>query len=110
PGPDLLRTDERVTWIVAFEVRAHREPGRVGRRHVLRGMHGDVDSARKQRLLNLLDEDAPVADLPERTGAVAIAGSGDGDERDLVAVAAKHRGRELGLRQSQPRTARPEGN
>ena len=38
-----------------------------------------------KRLLELLHEDAPLADLAERLAAVAVAGRRDRDERDLDA-------------------------
>src|SRR5206468_7679151 len=52
----------------------------------------------------------PYTTLFRSARAVAITGGGDGDERDLVAVTAQHQGRELGLRQREPRTARPDAN
>ena len=86
-----LGADERVARVVALEVRAHGEAGRVGRGHVLGGVYGDVDPVGEQRLLELLHEDAALADLPERAGAVAVAGGRDRQERDLVAGPAQVR-------------------
>ena len=84
PGRSAVGTAERVARVVAREVGADGQPGRVGRGHVLRRVHGDVDPPVEQRLLELLDEDAAVADLAERAAAVAVAGGRDRDERDLA--------------------------
>ena len=46
-----------------------REPRRVRRGHVLRGVDGDVDPPGEQRLLELLDEDAALTDLAERASS-----------------------------------------
>ena len=83
--PQLTRAAERVTRVLALEVRADRETVRIGRRHVLGRMHGDVDPPLEQRLLELLDEDTARADLAERLRAVAIARGRDRHERDLQA-------------------------
>src|SRR5437764_11121670 len=96
---------ERVARILALEVRPDRKPFRVRRGHVLRGMDGDVDPAGEERLLDLLDEHAPRADLAERLRAVLVAGRRDRHERDLDAVTAQTVGRELGLRQREAATA-----
>ena len=64
---------ERVTRVLALEVRADGEARGVRRGHVLCGVHGNVDAPVEQRLLELLDEDAALADLAERARAVAIA-------------------------------------
>ena len=84
-----------------------RRPTALGirRRHVLRGVHGDVDAAVEQRLLELLDEDAARADLAERPRTVAVARGRDRDERDLDAGRAQPRGSELGLREGEPTAA-----
>ena len=102
PRLDRVGADERVARIVALEVGADRQAGRVGRGHVLRGVYGDVDPPCEQGLLDLLDEHAALADLAERAGAVAVAGGRDRHERDLVAARADHLRRELGLRQREP--------
>ena len=47
------------------------------RRHVLHGMHGEVDVAGQQRLLDLLGEQALAADLGERPVLDAVAGGLD---------------------------------
>src|SRR5688572_28938131 len=54
-------------------------------------MHGDVDPARQQCLLELLDEDPALADLAEGLRAVPVAGGRDRDECDLDAVPANPR-------------------
>ncbi len=68
-------------------------------------MDRDVDATGEQRLLDLLDEHAALADLAERARAIAVARGGDRDERDLDAVATQHRAGLLGLRQCEPRAA-----
>jgi len=57
PGPQLRDSTERVARILAREVRADDEAVGIGRRHVLRRVHRDVDPSAEQRLLELLDED-----------------------------------------------------
>ena len=86
---DRRRTAERVARIVTLEIRADRETFGIARRHVLRAVHGDVDPAGEQRLLELLDEDAARADLPERLRAVLVAGGRDRHQRDLDARGAQ---------------------
>ena len=102
PGSIVVGADERVARVVALEVGTHCETGRVGRGHVLRGVYGDVDPACEQRLLDLLHEDAALADLAERARAVAVARGRDRHERDLVTARAEHVRGELGLRQREP--------
>jgi hypothetical protein len=48
-------------------------------------VHGDVDPASEQGLLELLHEDTARADLAERTSAIAIARRRYGHQRDLDA-------------------------
>ena len=52
PGPA-----ERVPRILPLQVRTDDQPVSVRRGHVLRRMHGDIDPAVEQRLLELLHED-----------------------------------------------------
>src|SRR5207247_6362776 len=73
-------------------------------------VHGDVDAPPKERLLDLLDEDAAVADLPERPLTVAVTGCRDRDEGDLDARPAQRLRRPARLRQREPRTARSDAN
>ena len=105
PGADPVGSAQRVTRILARRVRADDEAVGVGRRHVLRGVDGDVDPAVEQRLLELLDEDAALADLAERLRAVAVACRRDRDERDLDAGPAQPLAGQLGLRQREPTSA-----
>ena len=107
-GTELARAAQRVTRILARRVGADGQPVRVSRRHVLRRMDGDVDSALEQRLLELLDEHPAAADLAERTRPVAVAGRGDRNERDLDAGPAQRIGGALGLGQREPTAARPD--
>ena len=67
-------------------VGADGQPVRVGRGHVLGGVDGDVDAPREQCLLELLDEDAALADLAERLRPVAVARGRDRHQRDLDAA------------------------
>ena len=73
-------------------------------------MNGDVDPSSQQRLLDLLHEHAPFADLAERTLAVAVARRGDRDEGDLDTGRAQCVRRLTRLRQRQPRAARSDAN
>ena len=50
--------------------------------HVLGRMHGDVDRAGKQRLVDLLGEQAFAAGLDQRPVGDAVAGGTDGDDQD----------------------------
>ena len=81
--PQRFGAAQRVARILARKVRADDEPFGVGRRHVLRRVHGDVDAACEQSLLELLHEHAARADLAEGPRAVAVAGRRDRHERDL---------------------------
>ncbi len=105
PGTNPVGSAERVTRILARRVRADDEAVGVGRGHVLRGVDRDVDPAVEQRLLELLDEDAALADLAERLRAVAVACRRDRDERDLDAGPAQPLAGQLGLRQREPTSA-----
>ena len=90
PGPDRVRAAERVARILALGVGADDEALDVRGGHVLRRVHGDVDAALEQRLLELLDEDPAGADLAERARAVAVARRRDRHERDLDAPTARN--------------------
>ena len=110
PGPQLGGAAERVAGILARQVRADGETVGVRRGHVLRRVHGGVDPAVEQRLLELLDEDAALTDLAERAAPVAVAGGRDRDERDLAPRAAELVGRERRLRQREPAAARADAD
>ena len=110
PGSIDGGTDQRVARVVPFEVRADHKPVGVGRGHVLGGVDGDVDPPGEQRLLDLLHEHAAFADLPERAHAVAVAGGRDRDERELDPGSPERSRRLLGLREREPRAARPDAN
>ena len=84
---DLVRAAQGVPRILALEVGADRQAGCIRRRHVLRGVHRDVDPSVEQRFLELLDENAARADLAERAGAIAVARGRDRHEGDLDAGA-----------------------
>ncbi len=105
PGPDPVGAAESVPRVLAGRVGADREPFGVRRGHVLGGMDGDVDPPREQRLLELLDEDAALADLPERLRPVAVARGRDRDERDLHPWPAQRLGGAFGLGEREPTAA-----
>ena len=85
---------------LALEVRTDDESVRVRRSHVLGGVHRHVDAAVEQRFLELLYEHAAGADLAERTGAIAVPGSRDRNERKLDAWSAQVRRSQVGLSES----------
>ena len=87
------------------EVGADGQPGGVSRGHVLGGVDGGVDAPVEQRLLELLYEDAAVADLAEGATSVAVAGGRDRHERDLPPRGTEPLGDERGLRQREPAAA-----
>jgi hypothetical protein len=105
PGTQVRGATERVARVLPLQIRPNRKAFGIGRRHVLRGMHRDVDAAVEQRLLQFLDEDATRSDLAERTRPVPIARRGDGNERDLDARPAQPGRSELGLREREPTAA-----
>ena len=105
PGRSSDRAAERVARVVAHEVGADGQPGRVTRGHVLRGVDGGVDPPVEQGLLELLDEDAAVADLAEGATSVAVAGGRDRHERDLPPRGTEPLGDQRGLRQREPAAA-----
>ena len=106
PRPQLGRAAQRVPRVVSRQVRADGKTVRVRGRHVLRGVHGNVDPPAKQRLLDLLDEDAAGADLAERPRTVAVANGRDRHQRDLHARPPQPLGSELGLGEREPTAAR----
>ena len=64
--------------------------------------------AGEERLLQLLDEHASGADLPEGARSITVSGGGHRYEGDLDARPAERLDRLLGLRQREPTTARPD--
>ena len=69
-------------------------------------MNGHVDPAVQQRLLELLHEDAPLADLAERLATVAVAGRRYRYEGDLDVPLCSHQvGCETGLGEREPTAA-----
>src|SRR6266516_2111483 len=103
--PQLRGAAERVTRVLALEVCPDREAFRIGGRHILGGVNGDVDASVEQRLLELLDEDAASPDLTERAGAIAIPRGRDGYERDLDTRPSQPGRCQLGLREREPTAA-----
>ena len=68
-------------------------------------MDGDVDAAVEQRLLELLHEDAALADLPERLATIAVTGCRDRNERHLHARPPQQVGCQTGLGEGEPTAA-----
>ena len=68
-----------------------RQARRQQRRHVLHGMHGEVDLAGQQRLLDLLGEEALAAGLGERAVLDAVARGLDGAHLERPCVPARAR-------------------
>ena len=62
----IVRRDEGIARILAFEHRAEREAVGQLHRHVLERMHGEVRAADRERGLELLDEQPLAADLRKR--------------------------------------------
>jgi len=58
-----LRTDESVAHVFARQARRECQTGWQNCRHVLAGMHGDVDRTVHQRLFDLLGEQPLAAHL-----------------------------------------------
>ena len=115
PGTKTLGTAERVAGILAQRIGANGKAFGIRRGHVLGGVDGHVDPAREQRLLELLDEDAALADLPERLRPVTVARGRDRDERDLDPAsttrgAAQRLGGTLRLGEREPTAARPDAD
>ena len=106
--------DEGVAHILARQEARHREAGRQLGRHVLHGMHGDVDLARQQRLLDLLGEKALAAGVGERPVLDAVAGGLDGANLERMPPGAVRRLQPLlhfaRLGQGQRRAARADAD
>jgi hypothetical protein len=66
---------------------------------------GRIDAPVQERLLELLDEDTPVADLAEGTAAVAVARRRDRHQCDLSSRLAEAVGGQRRLRQREPAAA-----
>ena len=107
---DRSRPAERVTRVLARRVSADDQAGHVGRRHVLRGVDGDVDPALEERLLELLHEHAAAADLAERARPVAVARGCDRNQGDLDPRPSQRLDRALGLGEREPTAARADAN
>ncbi len=94
------------------DLQALGQPGR----HVLHGVHRDVDAPLEQRLLDLLGEQALAADLGERAVLHRVAGGLDDDDLDRrrLGQLAVHRGEArahlTGLGERQGAAARTQAN
>ena len=108
--PQLRDTAEGVARILALQIGADDEAVGVGRRHVLRRVHRDVDPPAEQRLLELLHEDAARADLAERPRAIAVAGGRDRNERDLDSGPSQLLRGDAGLSEREPTAAGADTN
>jgi hypothetical protein len=109
-----LAADERVAHILARQTRGKHQPVRQHRRHVLGGMHREVDRTAEQRLLDLLGEQALAARLAQRAILDAIARGADRDDLDRVLVppmrSSERRARQARLRQRERTAARSDAN
>ena len=77
-GP--TRQHERVPRIFALEHRADLEPVGQQRRHVLAAVHGEIDVAAEQRVLDFLHEEPLAADVRQRGFLQAVARRLDDDD------------------------------
>ncbi len=75
--------DESIARIFARQEGREHEPRRQHARHVFRRMHGEIDGAGQQRLLDLLGEKALAAGLRQRA-LNGVAGGADGLDLDAV--------------------------
>ena len=110
----VLEADEGVARILALEDGGDGEALRQDRRHVLHRMHGEVDVAGEQRLLQLLGEQPLAAGLDQRPVGDPVAGRLDDDQLALLrrkAVrGAEARGHLARLGQRQGRAARADAD
>ena len=96
------RADPGVARIGPLQAGAERQARRLVAGQVLRGVHGDVDAAVAQRLLDLGREDAAAADLGERAPPVAVALRRERHDRDGVPEPAQRGRGKLRLRHREP--------
>ncbi len=106
----VAQRDKGIAHILARQIGVDQQPVRLVDRHVLHRMHGDVDAAVQQRILDLAGEQALAADLLERAVLHPVAGGLD--HHDLEGVAGQSECRHqavtrlMRLGQSQQRAAR----
>src|SRR6516165_8576374 len=72
-----LGADEDIARVLAWEHRRDCKSRRQDRRHVFRRMHGEIDGASDERLLDFLGEEALAAGLRQRPVADDVAGGAD---------------------------------
>lgn len=77
-------TDEGVADITSGQNRGNAKAPRQFGRQVLHRMHGHINIAAQQRLVDLFGEQALAAELTQRLVLDAIAGSGDDAEPDIA--------------------------
>ena len=87
-----LAADEGIARILARQHRHDRKPRRQHGRHVLGRMHGEVDAAGEQRVLDLLGEQALAADLRQRAVADHVAAGADDLDADALGREPMRRG------------------
>ena len=87
-------TDESIARIFPRQNTGNRNTVRQNGFEVLHGVHGDVDIASEQRLLDLLGEQTLAANIGERAVGYAIARGADDDELHVI-------GREVGMGSNQ---------
>ena len=78
------RAQEGIAQVLARQQGRHDQAVGQPGRHVLHGMHGEVDLTGEQRLLDLLGEQPLAADLGQRPVADAVSGGGDDDDLDVL--------------------------
>ena len=79
-----FRADEGVAHVLARQDRRDRQAVGQRRRHVLHGMHGEIDRAVEQRLLDLLGEQPLAARFAQRPVLDAVAGRFDDDDLESM--------------------------
>jgi hypothetical protein len=84
--------DENVARIFARETASQHQSIRQHRRHVLGGMHGDVDCPGKQRFLDFLGKKPFAAGVRQRTVLNHVAGGADDLDFDVERIAPQRRG------------------
>ena len=87
-----LRVTSTSRGILARGKGAEHEPVGQHRGHVLQAVHGDVDAAVEQRLLDLLHEERLAAEVGEGDVGEAVAGRPDGHDLDVDAEGAQRPG------------------
>ena len=98
--------DPRIARVCTLKTGGEAQAVDVVAGEILGGVHGHVDAAVAQRLLELAGEDAARADLRERAAAIAVALGGQRHDHDRRDRAAQRGRRHLRLRHRESRRAR----